>query len=87
MTWDEAFSHPLLSDGLGQNVLRDREEKDNRTPRRLLQEFRDREKNRSKSRSVSATKANKHLSRTPVRSRLVIRNQDMTPDKKSPWKL
>lgn len=87
MSWDDAFNHPLLCDGFGTFVLRDREEKENRTPRRLLMELREREKHRSKSKSVSATKATKHLSRTPVRSRLLVRNLDMTPDKKSPWRV
>jgi serine/threonine protein kinase len=82
MSWEEAFSHPLLIDGLGaMPVLRpkeSREEKENRTPRQMLMELREKDKQRSKSRSISAKKMStistlSNLSRTP-KSRGVLKN-------------
>ena len=89
MSWEEAFSHPLLADfQIPSNVLRergDRDEKENRTPRRQFLEMREKERNRSKSRSVSVTKAS-HLSRTPKHSRMPLKPFEVTPDRKSPWR-
>ncbi len=37
MSWEEAFNHPLITEGLGSpNLFRNREEKENRTPRQML---------------------------------------------------
>lgn len=89
MSWEEAFAHPLLTDSTTspRHAMRERDEKENRTPRRqILMEIREKDKNRSKSKSVSATKAS-HFSRTPKRSKVLIRNFDVTPDRKSPWRM
>ena len=89
MSWEEAFAHPLLADymTIPSNVTREREEKENRTPRRqVLMDIRDKDRNRSKSKSVSATKAS-HFSRTPKRPKVLARNFDVTPDRKSPWRM
>jgi hypothetical protein len=89
MSWEEAFAHPLLADFMTtpSNGIREREEKENRTPRRqVLMDIRDKDRNRSKSKSVSATKAS-HFSRTPKRPKVLTRNFDVTPDRKSPWRM
>jgi len=89
MSWEEAFVHPLFGDFIANpgNALREREEKENRTPRRqVLMDIRDKDKNRSKSKSISATKAS-HFSRTPKRPKMLTRNYDVTPERKSPWRM
>jgi serine/threonine-protein kinase ULK/ATG1 len=77
MTWEEAFSHPLVGEG---SLSFRREEKENRTPRQVLMDLREtqkREKLRSKSKSVSANHRLSNLSRTPKRP--ALRNIDLTP--------
>ena len=37
MSWEEAFHHPLFRETpVSSNILRDRDEKENRTPKRQL---------------------------------------------------
>jgi serine/threonine protein kinase len=87
MSWEEAFNHPLVTEGMSPSPrLRKEEsdkEKENITPRQRVMEAREKEA-RSKSRSVSANMRISNLNRTPKR----LRNMDVTPDKKSPmpWK-
>ena len=84
MSWEEAFLHPLLSESVSPRN-RGREEKESRTPRHILMDLKERENNRSKSKSVSAKKV-MNLNRTPTRMRQIIKNFDITPDRKSPWR-
>lgn len=56
----------------------------------MLMDFREKDKLRSKSRSISTKKMStiatlSNLSRTP-KSRGVLKNLDLTPERKSPWK-
>ena len=94
MSWEEAFNHPLLHEGISfTNAFKGREDKENRTPRQVLMDMKEKERLRSKSRYVSAKKIinlsnisnQSNLSKTP-RSR-VLRNIDLTPDRNSPWKI
>ena len=90
MSWEEAFAHPLLAEfNTLTPFLRDRDEKENRTPRRqFLQEIKDKENYRSKSKSVSANKKVSRFSRTPKNSKVLLKNHDLTPENRKmvSWK-
>lgn len=96
MSWEEAFAHPVLGAGISprnatmspRNATispRRREEKENRTPRQLLMELKEKENNRSKSKSVSARKVlnPNNISKTPTRPRQIYN----AADRLSPWRM
>ena len=84
MSWEEAFSHPLMDESLSLRLtLQDRfvrsryEEKENRL------NFRSKTKSAKKRSNISRSPLNK----TPLKTPKICKNRTMTPDKKSPWKI